>query len=79
MGVCISVTINETDETHILWFKKRPRYRDVLNKLIKRNAIDDDNYNVYIFTKYDILDARYWKIKTLDLIDIKKKEVSNIK
>jgi len=73
MGLCISATINETDETHILWFKKRPTYRDVLNKLIKRNAIDDDNYNVYIFTKYKIFDARYWKIKTLDLIDIKKK------
>jgi len=72
MGVCISVTINETNKNYILWFKKRPKSQDILNKLINKNIINNDNYNVFIFTKYDIYDAKYWKIKTLDLINIEK-------
>lgn len=72
MGVCISITVNETNKNYILWFKKRPKSQDILNKLINKNIINNDNYNVFIFTKYNIYDAKYWKIKTLDLIDIKK-------
>ena len=71
MGVCISVNINETNKNYILWFKKRPKSCDILNKLINKKIINNDNYNVFIFTKYNIYDAKYWKIKTLDLIDIK--------
>ena len=72
MGVCISVTINETNKNYILCFKKRPKSQDILNKLINKNIINNDNYNVFIFTKYNIYDAKYWKIKTLDLIDVEK-------
>lgn len=66
------MNINETNKNYILWFKKRPKSQDILNKLINKNIINNDNYNVFIFTKYDIYDAKYWKIKTLDLINIEK-------
>jgi hypothetical protein len=72
MGICVSVTIDYEKENNILWFKERPRPHDILTKLKEMKKIDNYNYDVRIFTKYDIFDARYWNIKTLDLIEVKK-------